>query len=87
MKHFTNEKWNKALARQNWSEINKTPDLNEKVEIFNKMITMSLDEVAPYRTFTIRTNHKFGLSPETKELMKKREAARRMIQKAEKMKS
>ena len=56
-----------------------TDVLNKKVEIFTKLITECLDEVAPYGTITIWSNYKFGLSDETKELMKKREAARTMI--------
>ena len=51
----------------------------KKVDIFTKLITDSLDEGAPFGTITIRSNYKFGLSAMTKELMKKREAARSMI--------
>ena len=75
--------WNEVLASKDWNEINLTQDLDEKVVAFNKLINESLDEVAPYKTFKVRTNHKFGLSEETKELMKNREHARKMIQKAE----
>ena len=83
MKNFTNSNWNEVLASKDWNEINLTQDLDEKVVAFNKLINESLDEVAPYKTFKVRTNHKFGLSEETKELMKNREHARKMIQKAE----
>ena len=79
MKNFTNEGWNESLEKQNWSRINETKDLNKKVEIFNELVTLSLDDIAPFSTFTVRTNHKFGLSDEVKCLMEKRENARKMI--------
>ena len=47
--------------------------------IFTTLITNNLDKVAPFGTITIRSNFKFGLSEDTKELMKTREKARRMI--------
>ena len=49
------------------------------MELFTSLINESLDEVAPYCTMTIRSNYKFGLSAQTKELMSKRNAAREMI--------
>ena len=76
MKNFTNEAWKESLAKQNWIAINNEPDLDKKVDIFTKLITNSLDEVAPFGVITIRSNFKFGLTDETKDLMKQREAAR-----------
>ena len=59
--------------------IQETNNLDDKVELFTKLINESLDEVAPFGMITIRSNFKFGLSESTKEMMKKRDAARSMI--------
>ena len=82
MKNFTKTNWNQALAKKNWSQIETCADLDEKVVIFTKLVTECLDEVAPLTEFTIRSMHKFGLSEETKSLMKKRDGARAMIRSA-----
>ena len=42
------------------------------VEIFTLNIQETLDEVAPYKTFTVKSQYKFGLSEKTKDLMTKR---------------
>ena len=46
------------------------------VDIFTENINLGLDEVAPYKTFTIKSNYKFGLSTETNLLMKQRDETR-----------
>ena len=79
MKNFNSTHWNEALSEQDWDSISKTSSLDKKVEIFTDLINVSLDKVAPFGTFTIRSNYKFGLSDETKGLMQKREAARSRI--------
>ena len=79
MKNFTTESWKESLAKQTWTEIFVEPDLEKKVDIFTTLITNSLDEVAPYGLITIRSNFKFGLTDETKDLMKQRETARKNI--------
>ena len=78
-KNYNVENWNASLSKKDWSAIEKTNVLDEKVNIFTKLITESLDEVAPMKSFSIRTNHVFGLSEGTKEMMKKRDAARKKI--------
>ena len=70
------------MAKQDWSRINSETDLDKKVDIFTELITKSLDEVAPFGAITLRSNFKFGLSSETKEIIKKREEARSNIRKA-----
>ena len=52
------------------------------MELFNKAIQETLDEVAPVRTFKVRSHHKFGLSEQTKNLMKTRDSTRAGIHKA-----
>ena len=76
MKNFTKPCWNEALAKKDWSKIETCADLDEKVELFTNMVTECLDEVAPMTEFTIKSMHKFGLSEDTKSLMKKRDWAR-----------
>ena len=81
-KNFTKEKWNACLAKQNWSEIDKCQGVNEMVDIFDTNVALALDEVAPVKKFTVRSNHRFGLSDSTKDLMKKRDKTRNEIRKA-----
>ena len=49
------------------------------VEIFTDNINKALDEVAPLKTFTVKSNYRFGLSQETKDLMKQRDSTRANI--------
>ena len=53
------------------------------VEVFNRNIKNALDNAAPLKTFKIRSNYRFGLSENTKELMKKRLFDLVMISKSE----
>ena len=50
------------------------------VSIFTKNVTRALDKVAPVKKFKIISNYRFGLSEETKELMKKRDRTRKAVQ-------
>ena len=49
------------------------------VDIFTENINLALDEVTPFKTFTVKSNYKFGLSNETKILMKRGDATRDKI--------
>ena len=49
------------------------------VNIFSKFIEEALDELAPIKTFTIRSHYKFGLTDKTKELMHERDVTRGRI--------
>ena len=49
------------------------------VDIFDKNAALALDEAAPMKSFTVRSNHRFGLSDSTKDLMKKRDKTRKEI--------
>ena len=55
-----------------WSELENCSTVDEMVDIFTKNIDFALDEVASFKTFTIKSNYKFGISPETKLLMKQK---------------
>ena len=52
------------------------------VKIFSEYINEALDEVAPIKTFTIRSSYKFGISEKTKKLMKDRDSTRKQISQA-----
>ena len=81
-KNFTKETWNEALDQEDWYDVEDCDDVNEMVEVFAANINRALDKVAPIKDFTIRSNHRFGLSDSTKKLMKKRDKTRSMIQRA-----
>ena len=50
--------------------------------IFTKNVNEALDDLAPYKTFTVRSQFKFGLTEETKELMSKRDNIKKNLCKA-----
>ena len=54
-------------------------NLEEMVEIFTKNVNDALDEVAPFKQFTVKSQFKFGLTDETKELMAKRDNVRKNL--------
>ena len=81
-KDFTKENWNAALAQQDWLDVEESSGVNQMVNVFNLNIQAALDQVAPVRTFKIRSNHRFGLSEGVKELMKKRDKTRAAVSKA-----
>ena len=81
-KDFTMENWNAALAQQDWLDVEESSGVNQMVNVFNLNIQAALDQVAPVRTFKIRSNHRFGLSEGVKELMKKRDKTRAAVSKA-----
>ena len=55
---------------------------HEKVKIFTQYIEEALDEVAPIKSFTVKSNYKFGLSEKTKKLMISIDDTRKSISKA-----
>ena len=81
-KYFTKEKWNEALAKQDWLDVEEATNVTRMVDIFNANVLSALDEIAPIKTFKIRSNHRFGLSESTRELMKKRDKTRNEIRTA-----
>ena len=56
-KNFSNEAWNASLASKDWSPIYSSNTVDEKVNVFQKNIKDALNEVAPVKTFTIRSNY------------------------------
>ena len=59
------------MAEQDWLDVEECDDVNDMVTIFTNSLNRALDLVAPVKKFTIRSNHRFGLSDSTKQLMKK----------------
>ena len=70
-KNFTKEGWNRCLAEQEWLDVDDCEDVNQMVNMFNDNIERALDQIAPVKTFQIRSSHRLGLSDSTKELMQK----------------
>ena len=56
--------------------------VDKMVAIFTHKINETLDEVAPFKTFVVKSNYRFGISPETKNLMKNRDDTRAQIKSA-----
>ena len=83
LKNFTPERWNTCLAMQDWSAVENCEEVDEMVKEFQENITSALDQIAPIKTFTVKSNYRFGLSESTKELMQKRDNTRSKIGSAE----
>ena len=70
-KNFTTAGWIASLARQDWSEVEHCDSVEAMVTEFQENVMAALDQIAPIKTFKVRSKHKFRLSESTKELMKK----------------
>ena len=81
-KNYTIDKWNASLMTQPWSQIKREKDIEKKTDMLAKFMNTALDEVAPIKLFTVKSNYKFGISDDTKEIMKNRDATRAKISKA-----
>ena len=57
-------------------------NVTDMVDIFNANIQAALNEIAPVKNFKIKSNHRFGLSESTRELMAKRDKTRKEIGRA-----
>ena len=80
-KNYTIDNWSDSLREQPWSQITSENDIEKKTDLLAKFMNAALDEVAPVKTFTVKSNYKFGISNETKEIMKKRDSTRAKIPK------
>ena len=83
-KGFNNLEWNRCLAKQDWSTVNEESGVDGMAKELTEIVNRALDEIAPVKTFQIRSNYKFGLSEATKDTMKKRDQARSQIRTAKK---
>ena len=82
-KNFTEEKWNKILYKKNLEiqpgkEVT-TSKLDNLVQVFITNIEEALNEIAPYKTFSVKSKYRFGLSEDTKTLMATRYKLRKSI--------
>ena len=82
MKNFSKSNWNTVLRKQDWNSVEESEDLNTKVKLFTTFIDAAMDEIAPIKTFTVKSNYRFGLSENIKKLMKQRDVTRSNISKA-----
>ena len=49
------------------------------VDIFTENTNKALDIVAPFKTFQVKSNYKFGISTETKDIMRDRDLTRSVL--------
>ena len=77
MKNFSQQNWNNCLAKKHWEILASTEDVNEMAIMFRDTMEVSLNEIAPFKTFTIKPSYKHGLSQEAKDLIKEREKTRK----------
>ena len=52
-KTFTSEKWNECLELADWSKLDTCSNVNEMTEVFTKIVTGCLDEMAPILHFSL----------------------------------
>ena len=64
MTNFSNENWNQILAKKDWSLLEECESVNQMAEVFDEIIQEALDEIAPVKSFTVKSQFKFGLSTE-----------------------
>ena len=65
MRNFNEKSWNEILGKHDWNSLEKIEDLDDLVKIFTDLVTESLDEIAPFKSFTEKSHYKFGLFDET----------------------
>ena len=53
------------LPKKDWTEIDDSSNIEDMVQLFTENVTEALDELALFKTITIRSNYKFGLSEYT----------------------
>ena len=66
-----------------WENLGTTENVNEMAKMFGEHIEEALNEVAPWKTVKVRTNHVFGLFENTKKNNGKRDVLRKECQSAE----
>ena len=72
----------KVSGNKDWASVEKEQDINVMVTKFQTLINQPLDEVAPIKTFKIKSQYRYGIYDSTKQLMKSRGNARQQIHKA-----
>ena len=64
LKDFTERRWIDCLAKKDWSLLEECESVNQMAEVFDEIIQEALDEIAPVKSFTVKSQYKFGLSTE-----------------------
>ena len=82
MKNFTQTGWKECLAAKRWERLGETEDVEEMAKFFNETVVEALDECAPVKTVIIKPGYKFGLTQQTKALIKERDDTRKAIGKS-----
>ena len=79
IKTLTKSNWCLSLLNRNWEELGQTEDVEDMAEIINKLVTESLDQCAPIKSFKIRNQNKHGISENTRNLIKERDSTRKAL--------
>ena len=58
-------------------QIHNEDNMEEMTEKLNAIVSKTLDECAPIKSFKVREQHKFGLSEKTRQSMKARDQLRK----------
>ena len=77
-KHFDQEAFVSAVQNLSWLDIYLCADVDDAVELLSRKLTGILDEMAPMKTFQVRTCYSPWLSKETVRLMKVRDELQKL---------
>ena len=72
-KLFNQEHFVSAVQNLSWIDLYLCADVDDAVELLSRKLTCILDEMAPMKTFQVRTCYSPWLSKETVRLMKVRD--------------
>ena len=77
------ETWCKCLASKNWEELGSMENVDEMAssQIITNLVSESLDQCAPVKSFKIRNQNKHGISEQTRSLIKERDVSRKAVTK------
>ena len=64
-KSLTKESWCNNLIAKNWGELGSTENVDDMAKIITNLVSESLDECAPVKTFKIKNQNKHGISENT----------------------
>ena len=57
LKNFTQKRWLEKLAQKDWEVVCESTNVDEMASTFNNLVMEALDEVAPYKTFTVKSHY------------------------------
>ena len=56
LKNFTQKRWLEQLAQKDWEEVCESSNVDDMAITFNNLVMEALDEVAPNKTFTVKSH-------------------------------